>query len=122
MNNKIERILPKLKKLISLSNHSQHRLSCIIMQGNRIISEGFNEVKTHPKSLAGYNMKHAEISAVLNSEQDLRGCTAYVYRERRDGLPGLSKPCRGCEAMLKNAGIKKVIFSSEQGWQELMYA
>lgn len=64
-------------------------------------------------------MLHAEISAIIGSSyQDLNGCDAYVYRERRDGKLGMSKPCAGCELALKLAGIRKVYYTSEEGFKE----
>ena len=122
MNKHVDRLLPLMKKLIKMSTHHQHRLSCIILDKGKIVSAAYNEIKTHPKSIARYNMLHAEQNCLIGHDPDaLKGCTAYIYRERRDGLPGTSKPCPECEKALKCAGIKKVIFSSETGWKEEVY-
>ena len=111
----------KLAKSLSYtSDYEQHKLACIITKKNRIISLGVNKRRTHPKSLTRYNFIHAELAAVLGvSRETLKGTTAYVYRERKDGTIASSKPCPHCEQVLREAGIKKVYYTTENGYGEM---
>lgn len=94
-------------------------MSCVIANKNQIISVGFNKYKTSPKSTHPYRMIHAELDAILDNKfADLNGCTAYIYRETRDGTPALSRPCPSCMQTLKLAGIKKICYSIENGFKE----
>jgi tRNA(Arg) A34 adenosine deaminase TadA len=114
------KFLKLLKKLSTFSDHGQHKMSCVIADKNRVVTMGFNSVKTHSKSTAKFHMLHAELSAILGfSYEDLRGCTAYVFRQHRDGNFAMARPCPACEAALRQVGIKKVIYSVENSVVEM---
>ena len=114
------KFLKLLQKLAKSSTHHQHKMSCIIAKKNRIISMGFNKVKTCPRINTRFNMIHAEIDALLgNSYEDLKGCTAYVYRAHKDGSLAMSLPCPACMAALVESGIKKIIYSVENDFKEM---
>lgn len=42
----------------------------------------------------------------------------YLYREYKDGKLAPSRPCTSCLAMLKEIGIKKVYYTTEDGFAE----
>lgn len=42
----------------------------------------------------------------------------YLYREYKDGSLAPSRPCPSCMAMLKDFGIKKVYYTTEDGYVE----
>lgn len=42
----------------------------------------------------------------------------YLYREYKDGGLGPSRPCPSCMAMLKEIGIKKIFYTTEDGYVE----
>lgn len=89
------------------------QLGAVIKKGKRIISSGYNQYKTHPKFGFGrWGYLHAESHAIsralsLGREDDLKGATLYVYR--RGCLP--SKPCKQCEQVIRQYGIKRVIYT-----------
>lgn len=105
------------RKLSKKSNHHQHKLGCVIVKRNRIIGLGFNQIKTHTKSNNEFKMLHAEISALLGiSYEDLDGCDVYIYREHKNSIRAMAKPCSACEQALKMAGIKRVFFTIEDDY------
>jgi deoxycytidylate deaminase len=107
------------KKLSKRSNHNRFQLGCVIVDKNKIVGMGFNMIKTHPKSIHEFNMLHSEISALIGlSEEVSKGCTAYIYREKKDGQPALAKPCSACFTALSLAGIKRICYSSNNGYKE----
>lgn len=107
------------RKLSYKSSHRQHRLGCVIVKKNQIIGLGFNQIKTHPKSIHKYNMLHAEISALIGiGRADLKGCVAYVYRENRYNKPSNARPCEACMQALTLSGIKKVYYSYDGTYKE----
>lgn len=47
---------------------------------------------------------HAELNAILNSNQDLRGCTVYVSLF----------PCNECAKAIIQSGISKIVYESDK--------
>lgn len=104
------------KRLIIKSTHHQHHHACLIFKKSRLISTGYNQLKTHTKSLHPFKSLHAETHAIINAgDIDLKGCTAFIYRERRDGTMGNSRCCPSCEESLRTVGITDIIYSTEDG-------
>jgi tRNA(Arg) A34 adenosine deaminase TadA len=97
-----------------------------IVKGNYVIAEGFNKRKTHTfqhtqnkKTLytAPVPNLHAEIDALIHSRyNDLTGCEIFVYREVTGGELGNCRPCKACMGALKDAGVKHLYYTTENGY------
>ncbi len=107
-----------------LSNHD-FPISAVITKGNRIISFGVNNRKTHPKTLEIISRNseyfsvctHAELRAILNAPEHLiKGATIYVARRSRNhnGF-ALARPCAQCQKLIKEYELKKVIYTMDDG-------
>lgn len=92
-------------------------------KGN-IIGAGVNDYKkSHPlmkvysdkvKDTNNRIFKHAELSAVLAAgNKDIH--SVLIQRFNAQGNPALAKPCKICEAMLKDFGVKFVRYTSSEG-------
>jgi len=97
----------------ALEPSGNQRMAACIVKKKRLVSIGFNKNKTHPLMAKFCKHKkaiylHAEIDAIINAKEDIRGATMYVLRVRRAGERGLAKPCPGCAKAIKFFGIKKV--------------
>jgi deoxycytidylate deaminase len=88
-------------------------MGCVIFRGNKVISVGFNKMKSHPEFATEdrFYSLHAEMDAIIKAKQDLSGCIMYVYREYKDGGVALAKPCILCMPSIIESGIKKVFFT-----------
>lgn len=105
------------KKLSYKSDYYAHRLGAVVTRGNEILGIGFNKKKTHPLSETRFNNIHAELSAILNSgEEDLSGCSIYVYRETKHGTLAMARPCEHCMKLLRQVNISKIYYSTETGY------
>lgn len=102
-----------MARRLSKKSPSKFKLGCVISNKNHVISVGFNNMgKTHPKIDGAWKTLHAEAHALMGlSTKETNNCTVYVYRETKDGVPAMSKPCPLCETALREAGIKKVYYS-----------
>lgn len=90
--------------------------ACIINQNKRIVGVGYNGMPdgldhAFPWEREGewVNTKypyvvHAELNAILNSTQDLKGCEIYVSLF----------PCCECAKALAQSGIKKIYYLSDK--------
>lgn len=108
------------KKLAVKSNHRAHPLGSVLVQKNRVISVGFNTLRTHTKSNNNFKTTHAEFSALFGIDfKATRGSILYVVRIKKDGSVGMSRPCTFCQELIQAAGIKGVFYSIDNNpyWQ-----
>ena len=127
---KTERAYFNAAKSISMLSDHRCRLGCVVVDRHRIISSGHNsKTKFHRiqseidnKYFPGYENKgpvHAEVSALIpliKRRMDLSGTTLYVYRENRDGDLAMSRPCPRCLSLIKEQGIKKICYTTNDGY------
>ena len=114
-----------------------HRFSpmigaCAIYKGT-IVASAWNTNKTSPLQ-ARYNVyrfnadtpdkAHAEVSLIqrlrwkFGDSLDWTKVHIYLYREYKDGRLGPSRPCPSCMALLRELGIKKIYYTTEDGYAE----
>ncbi|MBF84832.1 MAG: hypothetical protein CL489_10265 [Acidobacteria bacterium] len=110
----------------------RYRLIAVGFKGSRVIDFGFNSAKTHPEMLnlaEKFNIekmypdstinfvsqaKHAEISCLTNCDE----CdTLLVLRLTRDGALANAKPCNICFAKILESGVKRVYYSTKNGFE-----
>ena len=93
------------------------------MKGGRVLSVFPNKMRNHPDIVSDPHSNssyHAEYGA-LRMVSDARGATVYVARQGGNNMPGMSKPCDACEAALRQAGVRKVVYTTPQGIEMEVY-
>lgn len=108
---KLEYFMALAKNASGKSDHAKHKLGCVIVRGSRVLGIGWNAMKTNPKSPHAFKSVHAEFMAIKNSEEEIEGATAYVFRQHKSGTWAMAKPCESCWKYLIQSGIKKVVYS-----------
>ena len=116
------------KNISELSNHKQ-KLGAVVVNKHRVISTGYNShTKCHSlqakldKERFGQDTPgrvHAETSALLPFIQggiDLSGASIYVHRSHKDGSCGMARPCASCIKLIKQCGIKKIYYTTDDGY------
>lgn len=115
------------------------KIGAVIVDKSEVISVGSNRRKSHPlqkllnkkyfSSRFGrlydidpiyqhFNI-HAELNAILNAgDRDLNGCSIYVFRRNGNGVISMSRPCKACMAAIKSCGIKKIYYTTKDGYAE----
>lgn len=111
-------------------NDSPVRVACAIYKGSAKIAQSVNERKTHPM-MEKYNdmymnfsrrpFLHAEINALLQAgwregEGNLSGCVLYVARKLNKAGYGEACPCPTCMAAIIDSGIKKIVYTNNNGY------
>lgn len=121
--------LQKAANMATMSNFTRQHVGCVVVYKNKIIAAGFNSTKTHPKQKTYNRLRfeedsspdslHAEIHALAMAEHtnvDFSKCTIYTSRRLKSGVPALARPCRSCMAYIKELGIKKVVYTTQDGY------
>lgn len=131
-----EGILHTLAKIAEANDGSNVRFAAALVCRNKIVSVGFNHKKSHPfqKKYAKNSeaiFLHAEVHAIKNALRDLpvgelSKCELYIARVKRPQsfsdkfIWGLSKPCVGCARAIAEFGIRRTIYTCDNGNYEVM--
>lgn len=98
----------------------------VLVKGGRVLGTGWNKTRNHPTIVSPDRIKsdcsyHAEEVAIREAgENNVKGAILYVARVNKQGQDRDSKPCPKCSKLIKDLGIKRVIFTMEAG--EINYA
>lgn len=116
------------KSVSELSDH-RYKLGAIVIYKHRIISSGYNSSTNTDALQAKLDMHkyhcdcvgklHAESAALLyyvKRHIDLSGAEIYVYRQKADGTKGMARPCSSCMKLIKQCGIKKIHYTTDDGF------
>ncbi len=111
-----------------LSDH-RCRIGCVVVNNHHVIGTGHNsasdehgfQVRLNKKffNMENAGHKHAEIDALLpliRQHIDLSAATLYVYRKNGLGKLAMSRPCPRCMSVIKECGIKKVKYTTPDGY------
>lgn len=118
------------KTISNSSTYKKHKLGCVIVYRKQIISVGWNDCKTCTtqarynkfRNLEGNNILHqihAETMALKKIrflDIDFSDVELYVYREHRNGVKALAKPCKACQALITSMGISIINYTIEGGY------
>jgi pyrimidine deaminase RibD-like protein len=93
----------------------------IIVKSGSVVGTGFNRFKNHPHNIPTELIKvhcsrHAEEVAIREAGSNARGAILYVARVNRQGRDRNSKPCHICSQLIKESGVKKVIYTVEESY------
>ena len=90
----------------------RHKHACLIVRGGSLQAFGINSNRNIPGIIQEIDELgvHAEIAALkrCNRTDD---AVAYIARVNAKGKPGMSRPCPNCIKALKEAGIRKVVYT-----------
>jgi deoxycytidylate deaminase len=102
---RIDRYIKIATKAAMKSQHHQHRLGSVLIRGSNVISTGHNFSTVHSE--------HDCINRAFKSGTE--GTIIIVVRVRRNGTMGMSRPCVCCLGRLINAGVERVIYTTNDG-------
>lgn len=109
-------------------------IGAVAVYKGSLVAEAWNTNKTSPLQ-ARYNVyryepadtpckSHCETQLLqrlrwkFGNSIDWSKVNIYLYREYKDGKLAPSRPCPSCMAMLKDFGIKKIMYTTEDGYVE----
>lgn len=106
-------------RLLAAHSGEKNKHGAVIVKSGRVVGTGFNKFKNHPSNVEPELIKtkcsrHAEQVAIHQAGRHAKGATIYVARINRQGFDRNSKPCLMCSMLIDEAGIKNVIYTTEQ--------
>ena len=128
MKEKDRKFFHKATEMASKSDMSV-KMGCVVVYKGKIISEGWNQKRTHPlqaeydkerpdvmEGTPNVHSLHAESAALFKiKNEDLRWnkVEVYISRPMVCRLYGLAKPCPSCQKLIKDLGIKKIHYTTD---------
>lgn len=114
-------MLNRALKEATKSNY-KHQLGALIVKGGRLLSTGYNRIGDN-SSLIKQKWEgsiHAEQDAIVKllkqgRAEQLNGSVLFVARMGNK----LAKPCPCCLSLIKSVGIKRVVYSDQDGTKEI---
>lgn len=126
---KTDRSFFKAAQSVSMLSDHRCKIGCIIVDKHRIISSGHNsntkchavqaEIDTKHFNCFCTGKIHAETSAIiplLKTKENFSRATLYTYRECKDGSLAMSRPCPRCMELIKEIGITKIKYTTNDGY------
>ena len=106
-------LLKKAKEMSEKSTHPHYPMVAFAMKGGNIVEWGTNRYSkiNFPKTL------HCE--EALAQKLGRRGETiskVFIFRFKGSGSLGLARPCLRCREALREVGVTRIVFSSDNGF------
>jgi deoxycytidylate deaminase len=114
------------------SDYKRIHIGCVITYKGIPISFGFNSNKTHPMQkrynkfrIPNYDecdcipKVHAEIAALSKlkkNELNPKKVELFIYRMMDKDKYGMARPCPSCMKAIKDFGIRKIYYTTEDGF------
>lgn len=111
------RWIDKAVKVAATSEHPKWRHGCVIVRHNHA-STGVNKLRSDPRNEEYVPTFHAEETALRQAYNGGRGSICYIARVSKRGRLLLARPCDNCWRMLKDAGVKRVVYTVMDGVKE----
>lgn len=123
---KFEHLIEKARKIVpSIDKRDRCKHISFLLDGQKIVSCGKNcSRKSHPIGKLNdsiFNGTHAELSAIIKTRwriDKLSKLTLVNLRFLKNGKIANSRPCKSCQKMLKSFGIKKIWYSTTEGFEK----
>jgi len=103
-----------IARAIAVAGRSTYRwpVGCVVTEGSRVLGHSPNKFRNPPTIDPRNVTVHAEMATLARIAG---GDTAYVARIGARGEPRLALPCPDCLKGLTRAGIRLVVFTSDNG-------
>lgn len=117
------------KEVSKLSDFPRVQIGACAVYKHKVISTGYNSIRTSPlqKKYNQYRFTaetnhsyHAEIMCLKplidRKDIDCKNIDLYVYREYKNGQPGIARPCESCMKLISELGIKHIYYTNSGGF------
>ena len=99
----------RIARLAALHSVCRKRVGSAILMGDKLVSFGYNQNKTHPRF--GTWSLHAECNAIIKAQSELYSSVIYVVRLLANDQLSMARPCPTCLNLIVDSGIRRVVFT-----------
>lgn len=119
MLSKRDKAYLSVARYFATKSKARNTHGAVVIKGGRVLGTGWNKDRNSPTIIDADRIKHdcsyhAEEIAIREAGDNLKGAVIYVARVNKQGKDRDSKPCFKCSDLIKEAGIKRVIYTSEK--------
>ena len=113
-------VLNKALESAKKSNFYIYKVGAVIFKGKKIISCGYNDIRSFSKINNKYKKHftscHAEQFALMNipNKKNIKNASIFIIRLNISGKTSLAKPCEYCLKTIKSFNIKKIYYSNKK--------
>ncbi|MFN2638053.1 MAG: hypothetical protein ABR585_13600 [Gemmatimonadaceae bacterium] len=106
-----------IQRTIDIASTSTYRwqLGSLIVNNGNVLSWATNKFRNPPSLNHLHATTHAEMAALRQCLCAAKGGTIYVARVNRLGESRLARPCDACLNGLTLAGIRRIIYTTNDG-------
>jgi len=120
MISKTDKAFLSVARYFATKSRSRNTHGAVVVKSGRVLGTGFNRDRNNPKIVDPNRIKmdcsfHAEEVAIRDAGENLKGAKIYVARVNKHGHDRDSRPCPRCFLLIKSVGIKKIVYTSEEG-------
>lgn len=110
----------EIAKKTSKKSNCKIKLGAVLERGGRILAVAANKEGSSGRGEYEYS-RHAESSLFSGRRKfTYEIATVYVARSHaRTKVPLLAKPCNKCQRRMAKAGVTRVFYTTESGWEEM---
>jgi len=125
-SNKTKKFIELAGNVANQSEYPQFKHGAVLVKASSVINTAFNKngycsfgARFYEGNSANATL-HAELASILNIEREnTENSTVYTVRVNNAGEYRLSKPCRMCERAMRFCGVKRVVYSTNDGFEEM---
>lgn len=120
MLSKKDKAFLSVARYFATKSNARNTHGAVVVKGGRVIGTGYNRNRNHPMIVSPEHIKtncsiHAEESAIRDAGYDVKNAVIYVARVNKHGEDRDSKPCQRCSALIEEFGIKRIIYTTQAG-------
>lgn len=111
-----EALVERAIHVAKTSEHAKWQLGAVLTRGSKALSSAPNRFRNHPWISHIHATYHAEMAALRKAAlNSARGTTIYVARVDQRGQTRLARPCPKCMKNLYEAGVREVVYTTDEG-------
>lgn len=103
-------------RTVSLTSSHRFRHGAVLVAHGKVQSVGINYTRNNPRNVQfrSDSSTHAEVAALNAIRGETKGMTMFVVRSRKNGETAQSRPCNNCQKAIIKAGVKRVVYTTDQ--------